>query len=70
VPCAKSGEFTVLNTVTNINAFSFYYCISITKVTVSQNVNFIGEKAFFNCSSLAEVYLLPSTPPFTGNHNW
>ena len=50
-------EVTEVNitTATKINAYAFYACKSITKVTIGNSVESIGEDAFYKCTSLQNV---------------
>ena len=42
--------------VTRIDDKAFYFCTSLTSVTISNNITSIGEDAFYNCTSLKTVY--------------
>ena len=44
-----------ITTATNINAYAFYYCDSLTSVTIGNSVTSIGRSAFYNCDSLTSV---------------
>ena len=52
------GTFLVLPTyITKINSYAFYYCTSLTSVTIGNNVTSIGDYAFEYCSSLTSVVI-------------
>ncbi|MEE1026652.1 MAG: leucine-rich repeat domain-containing protein, partial [Acutalibacteraceae bacterium] len=55
-----SGDITIPSTlggypVTNIGDCAFYYCKSLTSVTIPDSVTSIGSWAFSGCSSLTSV---------------
>ena len=54
-----------LNYATSIGQQAFYYCTSITTITLPKGIQQIGEKAFASCAKLQEVHCyakeLPST---------
>ena len=43
--------------VTRIDDKAFYFCTSLTSVTISNNITSIGEDAFSGCTSLTRVYI-------------
>ena len=43
------------NGVTNVGAYAFYNCTSLTSVTLSKDATIVGSYAFNNCSSLKSV---------------
>jgi hypothetical protein len=51
----KTGNYTVLNSVTNIADFAFSFCSSLTSVTISDSVASFGDFAFDGCTSLGSV---------------
>ncbi len=54
-PKNRSGEFTVLDTVTTIAVYAFDNSPNLTKVTIGKNVKTIGTSAFGECKSLKTV---------------
>ena len=48
-------ELVVPNTVTEIKSFAFYYCTSLTSVTIGDSVTSIGNSAFSHCTGLTSV---------------
>ena len=52
-------------TVTGGNLWygAFYNCYMLTSVTIGENVTSIGERAFYNCNGLTDIYAKPTTPP-------
>ena len=55
-------EFIVPTTVTTISPYAFYYCNSLTTVTLHAGVTDIGHYAFRFCYTLAEVVNLTDMP--------
>lgn len=47
--------------VTSIGEAAFYYCSSLTSVTIGNGVTSIGEHAFDGCSGLTSVTFLGKT---------
>ena len=39
----------------------------MTSITIPNSVTSLGEDCYWNCSSLTSIYMLPSTPPSTGD---
>lgn len=48
--------------VTAIGTGTFYYCTSLTEVTIPSSVTTIGNSAFGNCTSLTTVYIKRASP--------
>ena len=59
-PCAKEGDYTVLDTVETIRTKAFYKCSKITSITLPDTVKDIQEKAFFRCEAMTTINL-PNT---------
>ena len=49
------SEYIISNSVTSIGESAFYYCSSLTSVTIPNSVTSIGDYAFSRCSSLTSV---------------
>ena len=45
----------MLKGITSIWQYAFYYCRSLTSITIPNSVTSIGDSAFFNCSNLTSV---------------
>ena len=54
-PGGKAGSYSIANSVTSIGDYAFYYCTSLTSVTILDSVISIGGQAFASCSSLTSV---------------
>ena len=51
-------EYTIPRySVTSIGDYAFYFCGSLTNITIPDSVTSIGENAFYNCSNLTSVYI-------------
>ncbi|MBR2975791.1 MAG: leucine-rich repeat protein, partial [Alistipes sp.] len=47
---------------------AFYYCGSLTSVTIGNSITTIGDAAFCYCGSLTSVYCEATTPPTLGDN--
>lgn len=61
----KNGELDSIvipqtNELERIEAYAFYECMSIVSFTIYENVSYIGDRAFYNCSLLENVVILSS----------
>jgi uncharacterized protein YjdB len=54
-PGAKTGEYTIPNTVTSIGNEAFYRCSALTSVTIGNSVTSIEGSAFYYCTGLTSV---------------
>lgn len=60
-PQGKSGsEYKVPDSVTSLEAYSFFSCASLERVFIPDSVTQIGDCAFYNCVKLANISI-PST---------
>ena len=50
-PAGKTGAFAIPDNVTTIAEYAFVNCVSLTSVTISSNVTFIGYDVFEGCTS-------------------
>ena len=66
-PKGKSGsEYTVPDSVTSLEAYSFFSCDSLERVFIPDSVTQIGDCAFYECSNLTEIPI-PKTIKSIGN---
>ena len=63
----KTEHTIAISGLTNIFYRAFNGCSSLTSVTIGNSVTSIGNNAFYNCSSLKQLILFPSTPPTLGS---
>ena len=56
-PSTTIDNLVIPDTVTKINAYSFYNCAHMNTATIPSSVREIGNYAFYGCSRLDEVYL-------------
>ena len=55
-PQGKSGsEYKVPDSVTSLEAYSFFSCASLERVFIPDSVTQIGDCAFYECSNLTEI---------------
>ena len=55
VPCGKTGDFVIPNSVISIASYSFSYCTGLTSIVIPNSVTSIGEGAFFYCEGLTSI---------------
>ena len=55
VDSAYTGEFVIKDGTTAIADQAFYQCISITGVTVSASVSYVGNYTFYGCANLTYI---------------
>ena len=65
--CSSLTSITIPNSVTSLGAWCFSGCSSLTAITIGNSVTSLGHYCFSGCSSLTAIYMLPSTPPRSGN---
>jgi hypothetical protein len=70
-PGGKAGNYTIPNSVANIQDFAFNACSCLTSVTIPNSVTSIGSSAFQGCSGLTSVTIGNSvtsigSSPFNG----
>jgi len=61
-PLAIAGPFTVPNNVTTIGYQAFYYCTSLTSVTIPSSVDLIMNYGLSNCTVMTEMIFLGGAP--------
>ena len=73
---SKSGDLIIPSTisyngttysVTSIGDRAFYYCSSLTSVTIPNGVTSIGGSAFYGCNGLTSIVSNAVVPPALGN---
>lgn len=60
--CANLASVNIPNSVTSIGDEAFTWCIKLASVTIGESVNDLNN-AFVLCTSVKEIYCMPSTPP-------
>ncbi|MBQ2364876.1 MAG: leucine-rich repeat domain-containing protein, partial [Alistipes sp.] len=59
-------SITIPSSVTNMYAYTFYECINLQSVELSDNLQLIGEMSFYKCSSLTEITIPASVTIIEG----
>ncbi len=54
-PNAKSGTYTIPNSVTSIRNRAFYGCTKLTSITIPESITSIYQEAFRNCVGLTSI---------------
>ena len=65
-PGGRTGSYTIPSGVISIGDLAFYYCRSLTNVTIGNSVTNIGLRAFDGCTSLVTISI-PSGVASIGN---
>ncbi|MDY2975877.1 MAG: leucine-rich repeat domain-containing protein, partial [Alloprevotella sp.] len=65
--CSSLASITIPNSVTSLGGYCFSNCSSLTSITIPNAVTSLEDYCFADCRSLTSIYLLPSTPPSTGD---
>ena len=65
--CYSLTAITIGNSVKSLGDGCFRGCSSLTAITIPNSVTSLGSYCFEGCSSLTSIYMLPSTPPSTGD---
>ncbi len=60
---ANLSEYAIPQGITAISDRSFAKCDRVLKITIPSSVVSLGSGVFYNCSSLSQIYLDPTTPP-------
>ena len=63
-------EATLDNRTTEINQYAFYYCSSLTSITILEGVTSIGEYTFTGCSSLTSITIPDSVTSIGESAFW
>lgn len=67
-PIGKTdSEYTVPDSVTSLEAYSFFSCISLEKVSIPDSVTSIGDCAFYSCENLTEISIPPTLKSLGGS---
>ena len=64
--CYTLTSITIPDSVTSMYDYTFYDCQNLQRVTLSSNLQYIGEMAFYNCKSLTEVSIPQSVITIDG----
>ena len=54
-PNAKSGTYTIPNSVTSIRNRAFYGCTKLTSITIPEGITSIYQEAFYGCVGLTSI---------------
>ena len=54
-PNAKSGTYTIPNSVTSIHNRAFYGCTKLTSITIPEGITSIYQEAFYGCVGLTSI---------------
>ncbi|MDY4740946.1 MAG: leucine-rich repeat domain-containing protein [Alloprevotella sp.] len=65
--CSSLTSITIPNSVESLGDYCFSNCSGLTSITIPNSVTSLGEYCFLECSSLTSIYMIPSTPPITGD---
>jgi len=57
VPCGKTGDFVIPNSVISIDHYSFCHCSKLTSIVIPNSVTDIGDYAFADCSKVTNIVI-------------
>ena len=60
---SKSGSVVLGPEIMSIDNSAFSNCTSITSIELPIGVSYIGQRSFYNCTALHDIYILTSTHP-------
>ncbi|MCL2721497.1 MAG: leucine-rich repeat domain-containing protein [Treponema sp.] len=63
-PLAKSGSYTIPNTITNIRDLAFSERTALTSIVIPASITVIGKDAFFRCNSLTSITVDDNNPNY------
>jgi hypothetical protein len=66
-PAAKTGSYSIPDTVTQIEPSAFNSCFALTQVTIAPGVTTIGDQAFIGCNSLTSIFIPDSVTQLGDN---
>ena len=56
-PAAKSGKYTIPESVTSMGAYAFEYCLFLTSVSIPNGVESLDSSVFYGCVSLESIII-------------
>ena len=66
MPTSYKGAYIIPEGIKQIAGGAFYYCSSLTSITIPNSVTSIGYQAFYDCFSLTSIKSLAEVPPTLG----
>lgn len=67
VPTGRSGDFTIPDTVYQMEYFAFYYCAKLESITFNDRITTVEYDCFTGCSGLTSVTLGKAVNDFNGS---
>lgn len=63
LPLRTESDYSIPDTITTISDYAFKGAATLEQLTISNSVNYIGDKAFSECSKLKTIISLPLIAP-------
>lgn len=64
--CGRLSSASLPENLTSLGDYCFLDCYELRYFTVPKSVTYIGNRCFYDCINLLSIFMMPDTPPTTG----